>query len=165
MVTHDNDLARAVSRTIVLSDGEIIDEYLAKVFPALTEAQLVEITRELEPLKFPPGAVIVRRDDPVDRFYLVTRGEVDILVRREGGREFAVTTMSRGQFFGEIELLSGSRAIATARAGVESGAELAALDLDEFQALLGTSEAVRDAIERTAHEREAEHLRVEHENA
>jgi ABC-type lipoprotein export system ATPase subunit len=160
MVTHDNDLARDVSRTIVLSDGEIIEEYLAHMFPGLTEAQLVEVTRELEPLRFPPGAVIVRRGEPIDRFYLVTRGEVEVLVKRDEGREFAVNAMQRGQFFGEIELLQGGRAIATIRAGTDAGAEVAALNQDEFRQLLATSDAVRGAIESVAREREAEHRRA-----
>jgi ABC-type lipoprotein export system ATPase subunit len=157
MVTHDNDLARAVSRTIVLSDGEIIEQYLAQVFPSLTEAQLIEITRELEPLRYAPGAVIVRRGEPIQRFYLVTRGQVEVLVQRAEGREFVVTTMGRGQFFGEIELLQGGRALATIRAG-ERGTELAALNLDEFRALLAESEAVRQAIENVARQRAAENL-------
>jgi ABC-type lipoprotein export system ATPase subunit len=162
MVTHDNDLARAVTRTIVLSDGEIIEEYLARLFPGLSEAQLIEVTRELESVKYSPGALIVRRGDPIDRFYLVTRGSVDILVSRDGGREFTVATMRRGQFFGEIELLSGGRALATARAGVEGGAEISLLDRDDFRRLLETHESVRRAIEQVASERAAEHERAEH---
>jgi ABC-type lipoprotein export system ATPase subunit len=157
MVTHDNDLARAVSRTIVLSDGEIIEQYLAQVFPSLTEAQLIEITRELEPLRFPPGAAIIRRGEPIERFYLITRGQIEVLVQREEGREFAVSTMGRGQFFGEVELLEGGRAIATIRAG-EHGAEVAALDRDEFRALLAQSQAVRQAIEDLARQRAAENV-------
>jgi ABC-type lipoprotein export system ATPase subunit len=161
MVTHDNDLARAVTRTIVLADGEIIEEYLARLFPGLSEADLVEITRELETVQYSPGAVIVQRGELVNRFYLVTRGAVDIVVRRDEGREFTVATMRRGQFFGEIELLSGGRAIATARAGVEDGAEVAALDRDEFRRLLTTQESVRSAIEKAAAERMAEHEAAE----
>ena len=160
MVTHDNDLARAVSRTIVLSDGEIIEEYLARMFPGLSEAQLIEVTRELETLRFPPGAVIIRRGEPIERFYLITRGEVEILVKRDEGREFVATTMGRGQFFGEIELLQGGRAMASVRAGAESGVEVAALERHEFQHLLTTSEAVRQAIEQVARQREDEHRRA-----
>jgi ABC-type lipoprotein export system ATPase subunit len=157
MVTHDNDLARAVSRTIVLSDGEIIEEYLARMFPGLTEAQLVEVTRELETLRYPPGAVIIRRGEPIERFYLITRGQIEVLVKRDEGREFVVNTMGRGAFFGEIELLQGGPAMATIRADAQTGAEVAALDRGEFQALLATSEAVRGAIELVARQREAEH--------
>jgi ABC-type lipoprotein export system ATPase subunit len=157
MVTHDNDLARAVSRTIVLSDGEIIEEYLAQMFPGLTEAQLVEVTRELETLRYPPGAVIIRRGEPIERFYLITRGQIEVLVKRDEGREFVVNTMGRGAFFGEIELLQGGPAMASIRADPQSGVEVAALDRNEFQALLATSAAVREAIERVARQREAEH--------
>jgi ABC-type lipoprotein export system ATPase subunit len=160
MVTHDNDLARAVSRTIVLSDGEIIEEYLARVFPTLNEAQLIELTRRLEPLRYAPGAVVIKRGEMFDRFYFVTRGEVEVLIKREEGREFTVATFHPGQFFGEIELLHGGRAIATIRAA-ESGAELAALERAEFEALVGQSPAVREAIERVAQERRAEHLAAE----
>ena len=49
MVTHDRDLARRATRTVVISDGEVIEEYLAKTFPTLTEGQLKEVTRNLEP--------------------------------------------------------------------------------------------------------------------
>ncbi len=44
MVTHDGDQARRVRRTIVIADGEIIEEYLAKTFPTLTREQLVWVT-------------------------------------------------------------------------------------------------------------------------
>jgi len=160
MVTHDNDLARAVSRTIVLSDGQVIEEYLARVFPSLTEAELVEVTHNLETLKYPPGAVVIRRGAPIDKFYLITRGQVEILVQRDEGREFAVSTMGRGQFFGEIELLYGGQAIATVRAAPETGVEVAALDRDEFRMLTTQSETVRQAIERVAETRAAEHRAV-----
>jgi ABC-type lipoprotein export system ATPase subunit len=161
MVTHDNDLARSVSRTIVLSDGEIIEEYVARALPTLTDAELVRITRRLETLRFPPGAAVIRRGEPVERFYIVTRGQVEILVQREGGREFAVATMGRGQFFGEIELLSGEPAIATARADLAAGVEVAALDLEEFRALVAESATVRDAIRQVAEQRVAEHRAAE----
>ena len=29
MVTHDNDLARRATRSVIVSDGEIVDQYLA----------------------------------------------------------------------------------------------------------------------------------------
>jgi putative ABC transport system ATP-binding protein len=33
MVTHDSDLARQVTRTVVVSDGAVIDQYLARALP------------------------------------------------------------------------------------------------------------------------------------
>ena len=84
MVTHDRDLARRVTRTVVISDGEIIEEYLAKTFPMLTEGQLKEVTRNLEPEKHAPGAVILRQGMTPDKFYLITKGRVEVVLPGRG---------------------------------------------------------------------------------
>ena len=80
MVTHDRDLARRATRTVILSDGAVIEEYLAKTFPALTEAQLIEATRRLEPIKYLPGAVILQQGGAPDRFYIITKGRVEVVL-------------------------------------------------------------------------------------
>ena len=41
MVTHDKDQARRVTRTIVIADGEIIEQYLSQAFPSLSQEQLI----------------------------------------------------------------------------------------------------------------------------
>ncbi len=61
IVTHDRDLARRVSRTIILADGDIVDEFLARIFPAMSEDLLVQATRQLATRRFEPGEVIMRR--------------------------------------------------------------------------------------------------------
>ena len=55
MVTHDQGLAKRATRTVIISDGQIIEEYLAHAFPALDEDQLVEATRDMELQKFLPA--------------------------------------------------------------------------------------------------------------
>jgi CRP-like cAMP-binding protein len=57
---------------------------------------------------------------------------------------------------GEIELLRGGNSIATVRASLEKGAEVAALDPKEFASLIAQSEAAEAAIGRVADERLAE---------
>ena len=85
MVTHDRDLARRATRTVILSDGEVIEEYLAKTFPTLNEAQLIEATRSLEPQKHAPGAVILQQGAAPEKFFLITRGGVEVVLPG-GGR-------------------------------------------------------------------------------
>jgi putative ABC transport system ATP-binding protein len=43
MVTHDRDLARRVTRTVMLSDGEIVDE--GRRVPAPSQAEIVTVRR------------------------------------------------------------------------------------------------------------------------
>src|SRR5690349_21802691 len=56
MVTHDQDLAKRVTRTVIIADGEVIDEYLARALPMLGEDQLIWATHNIETLSYPPGA-------------------------------------------------------------------------------------------------------------
>jgi len=158
MVTHDRDLAERVTRTIIIADGEIIEEYLAEVFPALNEQQLVGATRSLERIKFPPGATIIQEGAPPENFYIVTKGQVEVHLKASNGQEFIVARMGPGQYVGEIELLRGGNSIATVRASAEEAVEVAALDPDEFAGLIAESEAARAAISQVAQERLDEHI-------
>ena len=158
MVTHDRDLAERVTRTVIIADGEIIEEYLAEVFPALDQQQLVEATRSLEHLKFPPGATIIQEGAPPENFYIVTKGQVEVHLKASNGEEFTVARIGPGQYVGEIELLRGGNSIATVRAGVQEGAEVAALDREEFAHLVAESEAAKAAISQVAQERLDENI-------
>lgn len=161
MVTHDNDLAKRVGRTLVLSDGEIIDEYLAHLFPAVGEAQLLAAMRKLRPVRYAPGEIIVRQGEAADTFFIVTEGSVDILIPQRTGVELVVASMDKGQYFGEIELLHGGENIATARASLETGVAVAALDRDTFAQLIAASQSAEAEIHRVADERLAEHAAAE----
>ncbi len=157
MVTHDSDLASRVTRTIIISDGEVIEEYLARALPALNEAQLKAATRKIEPLKYNPGAVIVEHDSPADKFYIVTRGEVDVFIPQAGEQEILVGRLGVGQYFGEIALLRGTARTATVRAAADKPVEVIALDDDVFCDLMMQSEATKDALYQMMDTR-AEHL-------
>ncbi len=148
MVTHDNDLAKRVSRAVLIADGQIIEEYLAQAFPSLTEEQLVDATHKLEPIHYPAGAVILREGTTADRFYIIMNGKVDVLVRRPSGDPIAVTTLTKGQCFGEIELVQGGQNLATIRAALDNGdVTVATLDRETFTALVGKSPKTKEQID------------------
>jgi putative ABC transport system ATP-binding protein len=157
MVTHDRDLAERVTRTVIISDGEIIEEYLAEAFPGLTEKQLVQATRQLDRQTFPPGATVIREGAPPENFYIITDGEVEVHLRASNGEEFVIARMGRGQYVGEIELLRGGNSIATVRASMTAGAEVAMLDPSEFAALMADSKTALEAVDHIAADRLAEH--------
>jgi ABC-type lipoprotein export system ATPase subunit len=158
MVTHDQDLAKRVTRTVIIADGEVIDEYLARALPTLSEDQLIWATRNIEALSYLPGAAIIREGTPPDNFYIITKGRVDIVLQQPGGSEIVVTTMGVGQYFGEIALLHGGMHNATVRAGSDTGVEVVALDRDEFNHLVTESPKTAEAIDQIADQREAENL-------
>jgi len=158
MVTHDRDLARRATRTVMLSDGEVIEEYLVQALPALTERQLIRATRNLDRQTYEPGSIILQEGAAPDRFYIVTRGYVEVLVDTPDGERLVVTQMGRGQCFGEVELLRGGENIATIRAAPETGAQVVSLDRQTFDALLVESPSTREHINQVAEERIAENI-------
>src|SRR5689334_10259360 len=102
MVTHDSDLAKRVDRAVIVADGAIVNEYVAKALSTLTMDQLGLVTRQLEARTFTPGAPIISQGEPADQFYIITRGQVEVLLHRPNSPAIPVTTMRPGQYFGEI---------------------------------------------------------------
>ena len=85
MVTHDSDLAKRVDRAVIVADGEIVNEYVAQALSTLSIDQLALVTRQLEPRTYTPGAPIISQGEPADRFYIITKGQVEILLHQPGG--------------------------------------------------------------------------------
>jgi ABC-type lipoprotein export system ATPase subunit len=161
MVTHEADLAKRVDRAVIVSDGEVIDEYLARTFPALTGDQLIAATRGLQPQRHAPGAIVLREGLPADKFFIVTRGQAEVVLQGPDGSDIVVARMNPGQYFGEIELRHGGANIATIRAEAVDGVDVVALDREMFDRLVTESPATRAAIDRTVSERIDEHTTAE----
>jgi ABC-type multidrug transport system ATPase subunit len=156
MVTHDQDLAKRVSRTIIIADGETIDEYLARTFTAIQEKKLIEASRKLEPQSFSPGQIIINQGDHPDKFYIISKGYAEVLLQEPDGQQIVVARLQHGQYFGEIGLLRGGTRIATVRASFDSGVEVVALDKETFAELVGESAVTREELNRIAHQRTSE---------
>jgi len=163
MVTHDADLARRVTRTVIISDGEVIEEYLARTFPALTEPQLIQTTRKLTQQEVEPGATILRQGDLPDKFYIVIKGEVEVVLHPEHAPELVVSRLKRGQYFGEVELLAGGENLATVRADSRTGATVATLDQETFNEILAESEETRTEVGQVVQERILENVTKQEE--
>jgi ABC-type lipoprotein export system ATPase subunit/CRP-like cAMP-binding protein len=147
MVTHDNDLAERVTRTLIISDGEIIEEYLAETFPALNEEQLIWATRNLDMQQFHPGEVIIQQGVPHEDFYLITRGNVEVRLKTSNEQEFLIDRLGQGQYFGEIALLRGVASTATVRAAPDAPVRVAALDRETFVTLIEQSAVTGEALD------------------
>ena len=115
------------------------DEWLKKAFPSLPEPMLMDLTRKLQIVHYAAGETILRQGDRSDRFYIVTRGEVAVTCRGESGQEVELSTLSAGEYFGEIGLLSQAPRTASVRA--RTAVELLVLDRGTFQKLVEISGA------------------------
>ena len=149
MVTHDDDLAERASRTVIISDGEIVNEYLAKAMPTLSHEILMKATRQLEAHSYGPGEVIIQQGSAADRFYIVTNGEAKVFLNRPDARPVFVDRLVPGQYFGEMGLLQGGTRQAQVRSSAEFPVDVISLDKRAFDGLFNESEEMRVEIERS----------------
>jgi ABC-type multidrug transport system ATPase subunit len=162
MVTHDRDQAKRVDRTVIIADGEIIEEYLARVFPALDQKQLIWLTAKMKTTNYPRGSLIIRRGEPQNKLYIVNKGKVEIVLKTKGREEFVVTVYSKGQYFGEIELLrKESRSVATARAAPDTDVELSEMDQETFLELVDKSPETKNYFTKLAKQRFSENISLQ----
>jgi ABC-type lipoprotein export system ATPase subunit len=158
IVTHDPSITRRTDQTIILSDGEIIDQAIARALPSLSHGQMLGATKEAEKRKIAPGATILKEGESVEHFFMILAGSVDIIATNREGKETQLAQLGYGQFFGEIELTQGENAIAEVR-GASEGANLALLPKELFFKLIDGSPLTRQRMEETANLRLSENRR------
>ena len=136
----------------LVQSRKVYDEYLAKALPTLNEEQLIQTTARLARHKFEPGQIIVRQGDPADNFYIISKGQVEIVREQsDGGQPILVTRLGSGQYFGEIGLLHGGKRTATVRAAED--VEVLALDRDTFRELMTESGDTMEDLDRIVRQR------------
>jgi ABC-type lipoprotein export system ATPase subunit len=146
MVTHDPSLTERTSRTIIISDGELIDETVARCLPLLNHRQMLDVSRMLEEFEYQAGSTILKQGQHVDYFFMVKSGVVEVVLVNQPRHETTVARLGPGQFFGEIELLRGGNSIAAIRASSDGPVKLVALQRNQFMRLLGESPITEESI-------------------
>ena len=104
------------------------------LFSDLADAELArfaEVTRERE---YPKNSVILFEDDPGDALYIVSSGQVKVVLIGEDGREVILSVLGDGDFFGEMALIDDEPRSAHVIAMKDS--QLLVLRRDDFQAQL-----------------------------
>jgi len=101
------------------------------LFSDLSAAELerfAEVARERE---YPKNSIILFEDDPGDALYVVSGGQVKVVLIGEDGREVILSVLNDGDFFGEMSLIDDEPRSAHVIAMRDS--RLLVLRRDDFQ--------------------------------
>jgi putative ABC transport system ATP-binding protein len=156
MVTHDPSLTSRTHRNIIISDGEMIDETISRSLPRLRHRHMLEFTKIAEERFYQPGETIISRDQPVDYFFMIRTGQVEVVLLDEKKQENVVSNLNKGEFFGEMELLNGGRSIANVRAGSQP-VETVVIPRADFLRVINESPITAEAIGKIVQKRLEEH--------
>ena len=158
IVTHDSGLAKQTHRTALIADGEIVNEYVSKAMPTLTQEQVWQATHSAKRLSFEPGAMILTEGTNADCFYIVAKGTVEVVLPRENQSDVIALQLGTGKYFGEIEFFHQKKHAASIRASERGPVEVLCITYDQLNELLGQSPVTREALQRSANEHEAENV-------
>jgi ABC-type lipoprotein export system ATPase subunit len=160
IVTHDSGLAKRTDRTALITDGEVVNEYVAKVMPTLSREQLLQATHVARKQTYPAGAMIFAEGSDAGAFDIVTKGMVEIVLPRPGQSDVIAVQLGPGKYFGEMEFFHDRRSRASARASEAGPVEVLAIGYDQFGELLNQSEATREMLHQYADRREEENIQL-----
>jgi len=154
MVTHDYRIIESADRLVHMVDGRIVSdvvlhdalricEFLRAVdlFRTLTPTQLTDVAEKMKKRCYPAGETIVREGEPGEEFFLISDGEVDVV-----RADHEVARLGRGDFFGEVALISGEPRNATVLAA--EPLDTFVLGKTDFQSAIETSAPFRDQLYR-----------------
>lgn len=94
------------------------------------------LARRMRAMQFGKGEVVVRQGDEGETFFVIGDGEVRVRLTQEDGTQREIATLRRGQFFGEMSLLTGEPRKATVVA--ERDSLLLVMDRQAFRDALVT---------------------------
>lgn len=171
MSSNEIDIGRNVDETLrilrALKSGELCpagwqpgtdndhsyNEWLAKVFPRLSESVLEDASGNLQTVMYDAGDIIVRQGDHSDRFFIIVNGEVAVVHLKDDGREVHLATLGAGDMFGEMGILMETRRTADVRA--DTNVNLLALDWNGFKSLVDSSQQTANDFMRIVEQRRA----------
>jgi thioredoxin reductase (NADPH) len=100
-----------------------------RMFPVLRADQIARIAARGRTRTVPRGTVLVAPGDAASPFFVITAGSLLIT-----GERFATIVLREGQFTGEVNMLTGRRALVEIRAAEES--TIVELDREALRALI-----------------------------
>ena len=151
MVTHDSSLARRTGRMLLLSDGELVNNWIVGAFPELNHSRLLWLTHSMEPLSFGGEQHIPLPDQSKAAMYLFTSGQVEFVTRNGffGKRKIR---LSPGEYLATPDLHTFTDEVLGMRSTAGEPVEALVLDQAAFQSWMG--EAPADQASMTAASRD-----------
>jgi CRP-like cAMP-binding protein len=118
------------------------------LFRDLSEPMLEGLAKRFQSIQIPKGTRIIAEGDPGSEMFVLCGGQVEVY--REGFKSI-LATYERGNFFGEMALLTGNPRTASVR--TRTPVLILKLQKSDFEALLQEHPGMREILERTVADR------------
>lgn len=137
VVTHDSSLAKRATRTALIADGEIANEYMTAGLRKLDPEQLDMLSDIQNTTTFAPGSLVLQPDSASDDQYVVLNGTVEIILQRQNATDVVVGQLGQGYCFGKNNLSQGKGHLALARASEHTAVVVKRITTGRLEKLMG----------------------------
>jgi cAMP-dependent protein kinase regulator len=110
------------------------------ILSSLTELEIMTLADAMAEEKYEDGDIICRQGDDGKYFYLIREGEATCTIEDKVGNKKIVASLSTGNYFGEVALLTSKPRQATVQA--KGGLAVLAVDRATFTRVLGSVEDI-----------------------
>ena len=114
---------------------------------------MMEFTKLAVEKTYPANASIIPRNEHVEHFFMIRKGEVEVVLQDRKKKETVISHLKPGEFFGEMELMRGGKAIADVHAGSHESVEVLAIKREDFKRVMDESPITAEAIGKIVQQR------------
>ena len=132
MVTHDQSLAERTHRMMLLSDGELVNNWIARAFPQLPHTRLLWLTHLMERQTFEVDQHIPLPQDSPAALYLFTSGPVEFVTRNGFFGKHKVR-LDKGEYLSLPDVQNFNAEVLGLRSATNESVEALVLNQDAFQ--------------------------------
>jgi len=132
MVTHDSSLAERTNRMMLLSDGELVNSWIANAFPDLPHSRLLWLTHLMERQTFERGQPIPLPNEDPNALYLFTSGPVEFVTRNGFFGKHKVQ-LDKGEYLALTDVQNFSPDVLGLRSVSDESVEALVLNQKAFQ--------------------------------
>lgn len=154
MVTHDSSLAKRTGRMMLLSDGELVNNWIARAFPQLPDQRLLWLTNSVQYRSFERGETIPLPNHPQAAMYLFTSGQVEF-VTRNGFFGKQKVRLDPGEYLAKPDLHTFTDDVLGLRSANDQKVETLVLDQVTFQGWMDQDQDDHMMLSKAAEQRVA----------
>lgn len=122
------------------------------ILSPLSSEEREKLARQIDIEPFGEGEIIVRQHEDGDSLYLIARGACEVLVEGPSREMKQVAVLKKGDFFGEMSLLTGEPRTATVRAMADT--EVIMIQKEVFSEILSANSGISEYLGQVLAERQ-----------
>jgi ABC-type lipoprotein export system ATPase subunit len=153
MVTHDSSLAKRTSRSMIISDGELVNEWVARAFPLFSRQRLLWLTHHLQEYSLAPGTPLFKDAGAPTSFYLITAGQAEVVLNHGRSRDENKPRLLPGDAISHLDLQVAGGDIAGLEVAGSEPLQVLALQEADFDLWMQEAPGDRQAMQELALQR------------